>query len=75
MSKFEPDAGGGREDSLKEDDDQTLSGATLHSTHLEAIYQRVEYRETHSILPVDDLEMNRKTGSRINAQVCWSFID
>ena len=56
MSKLEPDAEGGREDSPKEDDDQTSSGATLHSAHLEAIYQRVEYRETHSILPVDDLE-------------------
>lgn len=56
MSKLEPDAEGGREESPKEDDDQTSSGATLHSAHLETIYQRVEYRETHSILPVDDLE-------------------
>lgn len=56
MSKLEPDAGGDREDSPKEHDDQTSSGTTLHSTHLEAIYQRVEYRESLSILPVDDLE-------------------
>lgn len=56
MSKLEPDVEGGREDSPEEDDDQTSSGTTLHSTHLEAIYQRVEYHESLSILPVDDLE-------------------
>lgn len=55
MSELDPAAGGGRENSPKEDDDQTPSG-TLHSTHLEAIYQRVEYHESLSILPVDDLE-------------------
>lgn len=58
MSELGPGAGGGREHSPKEDDDQPPSSASLHSTRLEAFYGRVEYRQIR--LPAEDLERIEK---------------
>ena len=60
MSKLEPGAGSDREHSPTKDDDQTPSGASLHSTRVEAFYGRLEYHETLSSLPAEELERIEK---------------